>query len=220
MEAKEKGTAPEQKSNKPKVVILDPGHGGINQDGKYQTSGKRSPIWDDGSVYYEGEGNRDIAQRASVLLRNLGWKVFYTVSPNEPKDISLGSRIKVSNMYFKENAEAFQISIHSNGYKKNVGQGAEVFTSIGQTPSDPMATIWLDEHLKEFPELAGRTDKKDGDVDKEEHLAMNKVNCPSFLIETMFHTFESECRILMSPEGRDRIARVIARTCERIHNEL
>ena len=33
--------------------LLDPGHGGII-DGVYQTAGKRSPKFPDGSVLYEG----------------------------------------------------------------------------------------------------------------------------------------------------------------------
>ena len=42
--------------------IFDNGHGGII-DGVYQTSGKRSPIWPDGEVLYEGEFNRSIVDR-------------------------------------------------------------------------------------------------------------------------------------------------------------
>ena len=44
------------------IVILDAGHGGMI-DGEYQTAGKRSPIWDDGSQYFEGVGNREIVSK-------------------------------------------------------------------------------------------------------------------------------------------------------------
>jgi len=44
------------------IYLLDAGHGGLI-DGKYTTAGKRSPIWDDDSVYYEGVGNRDIRKK-------------------------------------------------------------------------------------------------------------------------------------------------------------
>ena len=37
--------------------LLDPGHGGII-DGVYQTAGKRSPIFPDGSVLYGRESQR------------------------------------------------------------------------------------------------------------------------------------------------------------------
>ena len=38
-----------------KIWLLDPGHGGLDPEtGKYVTSGKRSPKWEDGSQYFEG----------------------------------------------------------------------------------------------------------------------------------------------------------------------
>ncbi|MCG9704983.1 hypothetical protein [Photobacterium damselae] len=39
------------------LFILDAGHGGII-NGQYQTAGKRSPIWSDGSQLFEGEFKR------------------------------------------------------------------------------------------------------------------------------------------------------------------
>ena len=39
------------------IVLLDNGHGGII-NGEYQTPGKRSPVWADGSQLFEGEFNR------------------------------------------------------------------------------------------------------------------------------------------------------------------
>ncbi|HIF9343733.1 TPA: hypothetical protein ACX6RU_003872 [Photobacterium damselae] len=38
------------------LFILDASHGGIIS-GQYQTAGKRSTIWDDGSQLFEGEFN-------------------------------------------------------------------------------------------------------------------------------------------------------------------
>ena len=43
-------------------MAFDPGHGGI-VDGQYMTSGKRSPLWKDGTQYFEGVGNRQIVQK-------------------------------------------------------------------------------------------------------------------------------------------------------------
>jgi len=50
--------------------LLDPGHGGII-DGIYQTAGKRSPLFPDGSVLYEGEFNRDIVRMIMNLCKGL-----------------------------------------------------------------------------------------------------------------------------------------------------
>ena len=199
--------------NTEKVVILDAGHGGVNPiTGDYITHGKRSPVWDDGSQYFEGVGNRQIVLLASQMLRALGWKVLYTTDPKSYVDTSLRVRIANSNGYFKQYPNAFQISVHSNAFNLE-SNGAEVFTSKGQTEADTLATIWMDEHIKQFPQLRIRSDKRDGDVDKEQSLAMNKVDCPSILIETMFHSNEEECRILMSINGKERCAIGIAEAC-------
>ncbi|MBK8888090.1 MAG: hypothetical protein IPN46_16750 [Saprospiraceae bacterium] len=44
-----------------RTVILDNGHGGVI-NGKYQTTGKRSPNWDKG-VLFEGMFNRWVVNR-------------------------------------------------------------------------------------------------------------------------------------------------------------
>lgn len=195
-----------------KTVIVDVGHGGeIN--GVYQTSGKRSPVWEDGTQYFEGVGNRQIGQAAAQYLRHLGWTVLFTVEPNDATDVSLSERIKISNSHFRQYPTAFQISIHSNGFSKETANGYEVFTSKGQTKSDKIASIWIEEQKKAFPDLNNRGHK-------EANFAMNRVHCPSILIESMFHTNEKECRILMSESGREKIAIAIVETCERVHKEL
>jgi N-acetylmuramoyl-L-alanine amidase len=195
-----------------KVVILDAGHGG-ELNGVYQTSGKRSPVWEDGTQYFEGVGNRQIVHAASQYLERLGWTVLYTVHPSDPSDVTLSQRIKISNSHFQRYPEAFQISVHSNGFSKESANGYEVFTSKGQTKSDRIANIWIDEQGKAFPDLNNRGHK-------EANFAMNRVHCPSILIESMFHTNKKECEILMLESGREKIAIAIVETCERVHKEL
>ena len=195
-----------------KVVILDAGHGG-ELNGVYETSGKRSPVWEDGTQYFEGVGNRQIVHAASQYLERLGWTVLYTVHPNDPSDVTLSQRIKISNSHFRRYPSAFQISVHSNGFSKESANGYEVFTSKGQTKSDKIATVWIDEMRRAFPTLNNRGHK-------EANFAMNRVHCPSILIESMFHTNRKECEILMSESGREKIAIAIVETCERVHKEL
>ena len=50
--------------------LLDPGHGGFI-DGIYQTAGKRSPQFPDGSRLYEGEFNRDVTSRILDLCKGV-----------------------------------------------------------------------------------------------------------------------------------------------------
>jgi len=200
-----------------KVVILDPGHGGLNPStGKYVTPGKRSPEWADGSIYYEGQGNREIVTLLAKMLVCSGVKVLYTVSPDNYRDVSLVSRIRAANKHFRSNPTAYLISVHSNGVKNKKAHGAEVWTWPGQSDADPIADIWIKEQKKQFPWLSLRTDSSDGDLDKESKFAINSVRCPSFLVETMFHTNEKECRVLMSSVGKYKIAKGLYNTIMKV----
>ena len=61
-------------------ILLDNGHG-------YDTPGKRSPIWPDGSQLFEWEFNRDIVSRIEILLKKAGISCVRLVP--EKEDISL-----------------------------------------------------------------------------------------------------------------------------------
>lgn len=204
--------------NKP-LVILDAGHGGLDPvNGNYVTSGKRSPIWPDGSVYYEGVGNRKIVKVASDLLLEKGIDTVFTVDPENHLDVSLSKRVKIANKhYLDSNKNAFLISVHSNGYKKESAHGTEVFTSHGETKSDKVATSWMQEFKSMFPEIRQRTDFDDNDIDKEAKFTIiHKTLCPAILIESMFHTNYKESKMLMDPLVRKRIAKVICNTVEKV----
>lgn len=193
-----------------RVYILDPGHGGIDPStGRYVTSGKRSPKWPDGSVYYEGVGNREIARLCGMKLKALGIDYAYTVTPSDWKDTPLSVRVARANALFSKEP-AVLISIHSNAAADSSAHGFEVFTSPGQTTSDKYATVLYNEFAKAFPELKGRPGLSDGDPDKEEKFTMVVgPKCPAMLIETMFHTNPKECKMLLDPIVQDRIATAI-----------
>jgi len=189
-----------------KVIVIDCGHGD-----RHHTKGKRSPKWSDGSQYFEGEGNRIIAKIAEQYLTKLGWKVLYTVDPSDPTDISLKDRIKISNLHYSIYPSAFQISIHSNGFSKESANGFECFTSNNVSNiSKILAIEWVYQQDLTLPNLKFRGIKT-------ANFAMNRVECPSILVETCFHTNERECKILMSKEGKEKIAIAIVETCERVH---
>jgi len=201
------------------IYILDPGHGGINPaTGKYVTAGKKSPVWPDGSIFYEGVGNREIAARTGALLKAAGIDFCYTVTPSDWQDVSLTERCKRADLVQKKKP-AVLISIHSNagpnGDRK--AHGFEVFTSPGQTGSDQIASIFFNEMKTAFPELTGRPMMGDGDPDKEEKFTMIcRPKCRAILIESMFYTNQVECKMLMDPKVQDRIAQVILKTIKKV----
>ena len=195
--------------------ILDPGHGGLI-DNVYQTQGKRSPIWKDSTIYYEGVGNRQIAKKVGDILDKLDIDYTYTVLPDNGKDVSLTTRINFVNKLPMKNKVL--ISIHSNGASVESASGFEIFTSAGQTLSDTIATVIFEEFEKEFKNSKFRKDTSDGDVDKENPLYITgKSNCPAVLLECFFMTNEKECKeILMTEEGQNRIVKCIVQAICRL----
>jgi len=190
-----------------KIFLLDAGHGGVI-DGVYQTAGKRSPVWPDGTQYFEGEGNRLIRDEIIKIMKEEGLR--YKIISEGRKDTSLRERVRAANALAKKYgvSNCVYVSIHSNGATASA-EGWEVFTSKGQTDSDKYATIIYDEMKKLFPGSKFRSDKwSDGDVDKESGFTvLSDTICPSILTENFFHTNKNECKsILMNRQGRKLIA--------------
>lgn len=190
------------------IYLLDAGHGGVI-DGEYQTDGKRSPLWDDGSQYFEGEGNRLIRDEIAKLLDQKGLDYHFVTAGNE--DVDLDDRVAIINSYCRAYgaANCILISIHSNGFKNSSANGWEVYTTKGKTKSDAVATIMYEEAKKTFPDYRFRSDTKDGDPDKEANFyIIANARCRAILTENFFHTNPVECKeILLNPTGRQEVAK-------------
>jgi N-acetylmuramoyl-L-alanine amidase len=186
--------------NKKKVmhIILENGHGGVIA-GVYQTAGKRSPIWKDGTQLFEGEFNRKVVNRLAKLCQ--AKNISHSILVPELEDISLVERVKRANAIFKKNKNCVLISVHANA---GGGTGYEVFTSVGQTKSDAIAEKIIHHFGAEFPELKLRSDRRDGDADKEAHFyILKQSHCPAVLIECAFMDTENpDCRLMLNQPER------------------
>lgn len=177
------------------MIILDAGHG-------IDTPGKRSPVWSDGTQLFEYEFNRDICSRVAKQLVALGLRYRFLV--HELNDISLAIRCNRANHIAKSEGDAILISIHGNA---GGGTGWECYTTTGNTKTDFLATFLCEAAQTEFPEMKMRFDYADGDPDKESQFYILKNTiCPAVLTENFFMDTESDCRLMMSIEGRERIA--------------
>ena len=202
------------------IHLLDAGHGGMI-NGIYQTAGKRSPKWEDGSQYFEGVGNRDIRFRLAQMLISNGYDFHFVTTGQE--DIDLDDRVDIVNSFCNGYGtdKCILWSIHSNGFKNPDAEGWEVYTTRGTTKSDPIATIAYQEAAKLLPDHQFRSDKRDGDVDKEANFyIIANTKCRAVLTENLFHTNPRECKLLLSPEGRQTIALAHFRAIERVEQEI
>lgn len=210
---------PEDNPGSKYLWILDNGHGGM-VDGVYQTPGKRSPVWPDGKVLYEGEFNRAIVDRLMALCEANSIDAINLV--NTPNDISLSERVSTANKLAKSSEKpCIYVSIHANGFDKESANGWSVYTSVGETKSDGIATILFDKAMKEFPNEYMRKDTySDGDVDKEANFyVLIHTSMPAILSENFFMTNYDNChKYLMTEDGRDRIAKIHFEMIQQIEN--
>ena len=200
-------TNPTPKSNY--LWILDNGHGGII-NGVYQTAGKRSPVWPDGTQLFEGEFNRAIVDRLVKMCKEAGIECVNLVDTQE--DVSLSNRTEKANSIAKSSdKKCIYVSIHANGFDQESANGWSVYTSPGETKSDGIATILFEKAAREFKgEYMRKDTHSDGDVDKEANFwVLAQTTMPAILSENFFMTNSSNChKYLLSEEGRDRIAKI------------
>ena len=200
-------TSPDEGSNY--LWIFDNGHGGMI-DGVYQTPGKRSPVWPDGTQLFEGEFNRAIVDRLVVLCKANG--IDYVNLVNTPEDVPLSERTSKANSIAKASEKpCIYVSIHADAFSDESANGWSVYTSPGTTKSDGIATILFEKAAREFTGEYMRSDKySDGDVDKEaKFTVLMDTNMPAILSENFFMTNSDNChKYLLSESGRDRVAKI------------
>lgn len=194
------------KYNNKILWILDNGHG-------EDTPGKRSPVWPDGSQLMEYEFNRDIVAR--LVKRLEGTDIDCHVLVPELEDISLVERVKRINE-LAENRNCILVSVHANA---GGGSGFEAYTYPGESYSDTVAEAFYKKFAANFPNQVMRTDNSDGDLDKEATFYILKCACPAVLVESFFmDTYNPDCKILLSEDGRDRITETYFRAIEYIES--
>ena len=186
-----------------KKILLDPGHG-------KETPGKRSPKWSDGSQLFEWEYNREIAQR--VLKELKAKKVDVEIIVTEERDISLTERCNRANAIAKKAGinNTLLVSIHCNAADNTSATGWEVHTSPGVTKADVYADVFWSEAQAALPKgTKMRGDFRNGHKCWDSNFTiLTKSNCPAVLTENLFMSSESDCKYLLSEEGKNAITKL------------
>lgn len=208
------------------TVLLDNGHG-------ENTPGKCSPKKEDGTRFREYKSARELVKLLEAKLKSLGYDV-YIVTP-EQTDISLGERVRRINKVVKQKGagNCLLISIHhdacGSGGTWMTGRGWSAYTTRGQNNSDKLAEclyeeadklLFNDSYIKasykdEMRRLI-RTDKTDGDRDKEaDFYIIKNANCVAVLTENFFQDNKKDVELLESQHGKELIVDIHVKGIEK-----
>ena len=180
------------------IWALDAGHGS-------DTPGKRSPVWSNGTQLLEWQYTRRIREEIIKMLELYNIS-YYIVNP-ENYDIGLTERAsRINKVRYNSKEEVITISLHGNAAGVESASGYEVYTSPGETKSDPVAEVFF-KHAEKTKLFRMRRDTSDGDNDKEARFTiLTKTNGPAILTESGFYTNEYECKEMLSDEFITKIA--------------
>lgn len=171
------------------TIILDPAHGA-------NVPGKQSP---DGS-HKEFLWSRDICNVLYELLLDEGYTV--KIDNLTQDEIGLMNRRKFANELPGPGIKKLLLSFHNNasgsGTKWGKARGYEIYTWLGQTLSDDIATELLNSIDEQFNMygLTERVDFSDGDPDKESRFTILGGDYNACLIEWLFMDNEQDLALL------------------------
>ena len=183
-----------------KVIVIDPGHGGIDGGAKSENG------------VIEKDINLSISLKTKAALESKGYKVIMTRSEDvglytegkkvrEKKIEDLGNRVKIK----KENkCDAF-ISIHQNMFPQKNCKGAQVW-SANNEPSQKLGKIIQ----QKFKEEVDQNNKREAKVAKKEYKILNDgYEGASVIVECGFLSNPEECELLGKEDYQNKIANTL-----------
>lgn len=197
-------------------ILIETGHGGLDQNGKYVTAGKR--MVKDGIVFYEGVNNRRVGKAIveACLDKGLDAQLLF----DDWRDMSLGTRVALANsIYFQNNKKVLLISIHSdaagNGKEWHSASGITtfIFDNAGKLSQRYANVI----HNELICELDGLT--KNRGVRRANFQILRETACPAMLLELGFHTNKEEVQKMLTDEWLQKVVKAISNACEAIDRD-
>jgi N-acetylmuramoyl-L-alanine amidase len=195
------------------------------KDGQYTTDPKTGKKYkfSDGVEVFEGDINRKVGRILMDLLDEAGIP-YHNLTVSELEDTSLKDRVNKANEIYAANKNCYFLSIHSNSSSTALtgdggsATGFEIWTSVGQTKSDELASIAAKWYKHDFPGFKFRQDMTDGDDDKEKnYYVLKNTHCPAFLVENLFYDNKQDAQFLLSTQGQTRVARCLFNTVKEIY---
>ena len=189
------GTTADSKEDKQKIIVIDPGHGGID-------GGAISVLGDE-----EQEINLNISLKLRDMLEDKGIAVVMTRETDKGLYSETDRNKKVADMkarcsIINEINPNLMVSIHQNNYSSEGVKGAQVFYYSHSTEGEKAAVI-LQNHLRENLDKNNERKAKKND----NYYILINVKCPAVIAECGFLSNYSEAELLKSDEYQEKVAR-------------
>lgn len=187
-------------NSRPYLIVFDPGHGGEDPGAV-----------NDALHIKEADVNLQVARiiERHVLDGDFLFRPLLTRTGDVL--VSLQARCDISN---RMSPDAF-ISIHCNAAENKRAAGFEVWTSLGKTIADSLATELYWALQTAMPEVHGRSDFDDEDVDKEKNFyVLRHTIAPAVLLELDFISNDERAEWLIQRTSQEKIAQEIAEAIE------
>lgn len=188
---------PEQEDAKETVVVLDPGHGGVDP-GKVGISG-----------VLEKEINLSVAKKLKTRLEAAGITVILTREADEGlyspearnrKREDLEARVRL----IEGAAPVLMVSIHQNSFSKEDCKGAQVFYYKGSVESKNLA----ESVQQAFCEILQDGNTRQAKADDTYYL-LRKTACPAIIAECGFLSNTEEEALLATDLYQEKLAEAI-----------
>ena len=172
--------------------LLDNGHG-------VETSGKRSPKFEDGRQLLEYEFNRAIVKKIINRLDELGVASLNLV-PGE-HDVPLSDRVSLAATCDDKDLKKIYVSVHGNAATDlwSIASGVETYHYPNSQTGIALATVFQ-KHLVQ------QTGWKDRGIKEARFYVLRKTTMPAILTENGFFSNKTQCEQMLSIEYRDKVA--------------
>ena len=200
----------------PKVIVLDPGHGGIDPGTENRRMGVNEKTF-----------TLDVALRAKKILEMLGWRVLLIREKDTELSKDKKADLLLRDEFANKNKADLFLSIHFNSAPEAI-TGVETYSmapqfmlSTGDETGDEMTKVAYPGNRLDFANLLFGEQLHRAMIDtlktpdrgykRGRRAVLRMLDCPGALVECAYLSNDAEARRVATPEFREQIAEGIAR---------
>ena len=206
-------------------ILLDAGHGGLDENGNYVTAPDKMVSYEDFDIF-EGVINRKICNK---VIEKLPKDVNYNFITSGYEDTPIWKRNEIIKHIGKEcNDQVIVISVHCNWWSDPDAKGiqAHCYGKNGYVSESgsKIGNLFIEKAEKLINNYNGyklnvRKESPDSPVRPRNYAILRDHPYPSILTENGFMSNYDDAKFLMSEEGQEFIADIHVETVKAIQND-